>query len=153
MQHLATLMQAPIEGAKPNGQKPLSCVPPTPSAMALMQDSKGRQELTNLVFQCFQGLKTYGKEPEQLESVNGMFQLVLADYPIEKIRNAFAFYLRHNSEMPAPADIAQIIERGNKPPFEKSVYVAIGKKSPEHRTSEEWAYMRDYEKFIVSGKF
>lgn len=152
MKQLATLMQAPLDSARPNGQKPPSCVPPTPSAMALMQDSKGRQELTNLVFQCFQGLKTYGKEPEQLESVNGMFQLVLADYPIEKIRQAFAFYLRRNSEMPAPADIAQIIDRGNKPPFEKAVYVSISRKSAEHRTSEEWAYMRDYEAFIVSGK-
>lgn len=105
-----------------------------------------------MLMQCFQALKLYGKEPEQIEGVIAMFRMVLADYPMDKIKAAFTFYLRHNSEMPAPADIATIIERGGKPPFERAVYVSISKKHPDQRTSTEWDYMRDYERFITTGK-
>ena len=105
-----------------------------------------------MIMQCFQTLKTYGKEPEQIESIIPMFNMVLGDFTFQQIESAFAFYLKHNTEMPAPADIANIITRGNKPPFEKSIYIAIGKKHPEERTSEDWQYMRDYERFMISGK-
>jgi hypothetical protein len=105
-----------------------------------------------MVKQCFDGLKTYGKEPEQLEATIGLFRMVLSDYPFDKIRNAFALYLKTNTEMPAPADIANIIERGGKPPFDKSIYVSISKKHPEDRNHDEWEYMKDYENFMISGK-
>ena len=67
--------------------------------------------------QCFEALKTYGKEPEQMVAVANMFQMVLSDYPISKIKSAFKTYLKTNSELPAPADIVHLIERGNKPPW------------------------------------
>lgn len=125
----------------------------TPSgAVTLKANEEARLELSTFLFQCFDSLKLYGKEPEQMAATNSMFQLVLADYTIEQVRQAFAFYLRYNSEMPAPADIANIIERGGKPPFERSVYIAIGKKHPEDRTSEEWHYKKDYERFMITGK-
>lgn len=87
-----------------------------------------------------------------MEATVATFNLVLADYEFSRIKDAFAFYLRSNTEMPAPADIANIIERGNKPPFDKAVYVSISKKSGEERTREEWQYMREYERFMVTGK-
>jgi hypothetical protein len=117
-----------------------------------MNDQEGKKELVNLLHQGFKALKLYGKEAEHLTSIIQMFNLVLSDYPIEKIRKAFAYYLRHNSEMPTPADIAVIIERGNKPPFDKSVYISISKKNPDQRTSDEWEYMKEYENFIITGK-
>lgn len=116
-----------------------------------MEDQDGRRKLTNLLFQCYDSLKVYGKEPEQLDNLNKMFQMVLADFPYEAIEKAFIYYISHNSELPAPADIATIIRRGNKPPFDKTVYVTISKKYPEDRTRAEWAYMKDYENFMVEG--
>lgn len=104
-----------------------------------------------MVFQCFQALKLYGREPEQLEAVNGMFQLVLAEYHLSDIRRAFAYYLSVSSEMPTPADICNIIRRGNKPPLERSVYVSISKKPPCERDTYEWSYMREYEAFLIHG--
>lgn len=86
-----------------------------------------------------------------MESINPLFQLVLADYPIAKIEKAFAFYLKFNSEMPTPADIVTIIERNGRPPFDKSVYIAVCKKNADERTSEEWRYKEDYERFIITG--
>ena len=102
-----------------------------------------------MLFQCFQSLKLYGREPEALEALVSMFQMVLHDYTMDQIRQAFALHLKRSNEMPTPADIANIIERGGKPPFERAVYVAIGKRDPVTRTSDEWAYMRDYEVHAV----
>lgn len=118
---------------------------------ALREDRDGKKHLAVLIAQCFDTLRLYGKEPEQLESVNSIFQIVLADYPLEKISNAFAAYLKRNNEFPAPADIVQIIERDGKPPFDKAVYVAVQRKPPEDRTPEEWSYIREYEDFKIRG--
>lgn len=101
--------------------------------------------------QCFQTLRLYGKEPEVLESVVAMFRLVLADYPVEKIIAGFGAWLKRSNEMPTPADIANIIDRGGKPPLERVVYVAIGQRDPVTRTSEEWAYMREFEAAVIAG--
>lgn len=121
--------------------------------LATLTDSpEDRKQLTNLLFQCFDALKVYGKEPEQLENVNAMFQMVLAGYPYEKIRQAFTFYLKFNSDLPAPADIAMIIERGNKPPLDRSVYISLTKKDAYSRTSDEWSYINEYENFQLRGQ-
>lgn len=98
-------------------------------------------------------LKIYGKSPEQMENVTKMFSFVLADYSYDKIQGALVYYAKHYNEMPAPADIATIIERGHKPPFDKAVYVAMSKCDPCHRSSAEWAYMRDYEHFMITGGY
>lgn len=149
MQHLADIMPKVL--ANPSGQG-LQSPSRTSNSVTLIDHPEGRLELSEFLFQCFDALKVYGKEPDQMKHVNSMFQLVLADYPIDKIRSAFTYYLKFNSDLPAPADIATIIERGNKPPFDRAVYVAISKKQAEDRTSDEWKYMRDYEHFIVTGK-
>lgn len=106
-----------------------------------------------MIFQCFQSLNVYGKEPEALENVVSIFTLVLADYPMEKIRQAFGYYLKFNDQMPTPSAIVNIIERGNKPPLERSVYIAISKKPAEEREKEDWQYLREYEKFAKTGEY
>ena len=125
------------------------------SELALIQDPKGRQELSSFVAQCFEALKTYGKEPEQMVAVANMFQMVLADYPIDKIKSAFKAYLKTHSDMPAPADIAHLIERGTKPALDRSVYVELCRRHKHERFSRwtaEWEYMRDFERFQMTGK-
>lgn len=87
-----------------------------------------------------------------MKNMNAIFQIALADYSIEQIHAAFAFHLKYGKGLPEPSDIATVIERGNKPPFERSVYINFTKKSPENRTSDEWKYIREYEKFMVTGK-
>ena len=137
------------ERPRTNGEKPLSSEDSKPSSLSLRTDGDGQKALAVMLQQCFQTLRIYGKEPESLESVIAMFRLVLADYPVENITEAFRVWLKRSNEMPTPADIASIIERGGKPPLERAVYVAIGKRDPAMRTSDEWAYMRDYEAYAV----
>lgn len=119
----------------------------------LLHDQTGRETLTVMLSQSFRALKLYGKEPEDFAAIDAMFQLVLADYSIDKIKQAFAVYLKRHNELPAPADIVQIIERDGKPPLERAVYVSISKKQPEDRTTSDWSYMREYEKYSKTGAY
>jgi len=125
--------------------------------LTLSESSKARGQMALMVSQCFDALRQYGKEPEQVEGVVRLFSLVLAPYSMKQISQAFSVYLSRYSEMPTPADIAQIIRRGGKPPFEKSVYVALCQK--RERTSfvdagyhgnglstEEEDYIKEYER-------
>ena len=104
------------------------------------------------LYHCFQGLSTYGKEPEALESIIYLFNLTLGDYTWQQIEGAFKYYWRNFKGLPEPADIANIIDRGNKPPFERSVYVSVMKKQADERTKDEWRYIEDYQEFIISGE-
>ena len=121
------------------------------SLPAIKDDQAGRKRLTEVIEMAYNGLKVYGKEPEQLGDARKLFQFVLADFNITQIREAFSYYFKNYSEFPAPADIANIIQRGNKPPFDRAVYVTISKKQPEDRSSGEWEYMRDYEAHMLNG--
>jgi hypothetical protein len=156
MEALANLIPRTLDQIKPNGLKPLSDEPP--KAVVLHQNPQAKQKLAVMLMQSFQALKTYGKEPEQIEAIIGFFNIALADYPFEKIEKAFAFYIRNNSEMPTPGDIANIIERGGKPAFDKAVYLSICKKLQADPyaygvlTADEREYKADYEKFMVTGK-
>jgi hypothetical protein len=124
-----------------------------------MKNPQAKQRLAVMLAQSFQSLRTYGKEPEQIGAVISMFNMVLADYTFEQIEAAFAFYLKTSNEMPAPADIANIIERGNKPTFDRTVYLRLAKRLEADPyaynvlSAEEREYMKDYERFQVTGKF
>lgn len=99
----------------------------------------------------YNSLKTYGKDRSQLKQLTTMFLWALADYPYSKIQNALRFYAKNYNEMPTPADIVSIIERNGKPPFDKTVYVGLRQKPKEDLLDEEWEYIREYEKWSISG--
>lgn len=151
MESIGKQTGAVVERLRTSGGKPLSSEGSPPSSLSLRTDSDGQKALAVMLQQCFQTLRIYGKEPEALESVIAMFRLVLADYSVGAITDAFRIWLKRSNEMPTPADIASIIERGGKPPFERAVYVNLSRKAAEDRTSEEWAYMRDYEADRLAG--
>lgn len=131
-------------------------------ALPLKNDPEGRKQLGALIVQCFDALKLYGKEPEQLKNAAALFQFALADYPMEKINEAFRAYLNRSSEMPTPADICVLIRRSNKPPLEKSVYIALVQKRErttvkysygtyDDLTNEEKQYIAEFEEFQIHG--
>ena len=149
MESIGKLAGKAVAQTRTSGPKPPSLKGSPSSSLSLRSDSEGQKALAVMLQQCFQTLRVYGKEPEALESVIAMFRLVLADYSVEKITGAFRLWLKRSNEMPAPADIANIIERGGKPPFERAVYVSLSRKPPEQRTSDEWEYMREYENHAI----
>ena len=88
--------------------------------------------------------------------VLGLFMIVLSDYTQDEIERAFARWFKNSTRFPLPADIVNIIERGGKPAFEKSVYIALQEKVKNCAamvTSDEWIYIKDYEKYMISGEY
>lgn len=152
MQPLSNILPKALDQAKATASnKPLSTAPTT--SLVLKDDQEGIRRLTNLLAQCFDIFPLYGREPEAADNIRKAFRLTLSDYPIDKIADAFRYHLKISRDFPVPADIVTIIERGNKPPFDKAVYVALSRKYKEHLTTDEWQYMNDYERFIKSGRY
>jgi hypothetical protein len=91
-----------------------------------------------MLFQCFNALKVYGKEPEQMTDTVALFQRVLGPYPFPAIQRAFDAYLSRNTSMPAPADIVNIIDPP-KPELSAALYVSLQEKSRDgtYLTPEE----------------
>jgi len=143
-QPIAAALQAAVESTRQTAQKPQSFVQPLQEVTPLKQDTRGKQELAAMLYQCFQGLKVWGKEPESLEGAVRLFELALADYPMDVIRKAFSVYLKRSNEMPGTGDIVGIIKRKGRMPLAKEVYVTISKKDVEYRTADEQEYMREY---------
>lgn len=76
----------------------------------LRESRKEQEQLGELIVQCFDTLKTYGKTTDQLANMVAIFAMVLGKYPYQKVREGFMKYMENNSEMPAPADIIKLID-------------------------------------------
>ena len=115
-----------------------------PQGVCLAQDPSGQKNLTILLATCFDALKVYGKEPEQLESLNSVFQMCLSEFTFAEVREAFKVYLMSNAEMPAPADIVKII----RPPrvWCATSFIDIKRRSREgeYITQREQQYCVDF---------
>ena len=137
-----------------NLQRPTGLTPQSNGRLPtvpISQDSQGRTALAVMLQQCFQALNLYGKEPEQIEAAINIHQMVLAPFPIEQIRAAFAKWLETHDTFPAPANIVSLIKRGGKPPLSEAVYISISKKPGDQRTKDDWEYLRNYEDYIRKG--
>lgn len=122
-------------------------------SLALSEDVEGKIKLKEIIGFCFDSQRVYGKEPEQIGNVNKMFQLILAEYPYEKIRAAFIRFLKTSPEMPTPADICRLIDGEGKPVFDKSTYIALQKRkdADDYLTPKERKYMQEYENQNIEG--
>jgi hypothetical protein len=99
-----------------------------PPSTALSKKSQAEKEqLTDILGQCFNVLKTYGREPESLADMNKMFQMALENYPHHRIKEAFLEHVKSSNEMPTPADIIAIIDSRSVSP-----------QRYEHSTPEEY---------------
>lgn len=82
--------------------------------------------------------KQYGKTAEELETLVEGFSWALSDYPMPDILNALKQYITSHPDIPAPADLRNIID---PPPQELSaaLYVSLQKKafSGEYLLSDE----------------
>jgi hypothetical protein len=113
--------------------------------LPLHHDPKGRQLLATRLYRDFYAMKTYGKEPESLESIVSLFNETLAGYPLYKINAALVTHAQRSQEFPTPADIVGLIRRNGRPPLSEARFVAISRKDGADRTPEEWQYLRDWE--------
>ena len=90
-------------------------------------------------------MKTYGKEPESLNSIIQTMLSDLAEYPIEKIMLAFKTHAVRSSEFPTTADLVGLIKRNGRPPLKESDVIAIRKKDGQDRTREDWDTLKAWD--------
>ena len=129
---------------KMNEQEPLSGAQQLRVALPLKNDKLGTQRLSVRLYQEFQAAKTYGKDPEALESMIPLFTTALADFPIEKIEKAFDTFSQRSDEFPTRFDIITIIKRNGRPPIKESDIIAINKKDGSDRTPADWQMLREW---------
>lgn len=135
---------------KSNGQ---SRPTPTslPSATKLRDCREGQNQLTMLLAQCFLMQKGYGEKAEDAATRDAGFQWLLADYTIGQIKDAFKKYVSTHADMPAPADIINII---NPPPpkIDWPLYIEIKKRLRDGNvfvTNEQKDFCRNCEDIAI----
>jgi hypothetical protein len=72
--------------------------------------------------------KQYGKTEAEIQILVEGFCWILADYPMEKIIEAMRNYCTKENDIPAPADIRNIIDPPPVP-MSAAVYVSLKKRS------------------------
>lgn len=111
--------------------------------------------LSNAIETLYGAQKTYGKTPEQMEKLAQMIVYAFSDKPAQDVREALAKMALYSSELPTVAELAQVIYRKGKPPFDKTVYLGLARKRDNGDgmllSSDDWAYLRDYENYMKSG--
>lgn len=133
------------------------------SVLTLANDPAGMASLADMLAMCYETLNVYGKKPEQIETAVKLFSIVLAENCIGDVRKAFVAYLRNHRDMPTPSDIIGYIRREGRPPFDRSIYIALCEKRKhtawsdgiqpwqkgDGLTDAETRYISDYERFEV----
>lgn len=91
-------------------QKKQSDKPLSPGDLPISDCKESQQKVSAILFKCFNSLKVYGKEPEQLKDTVDVFLMVLGKYSYNQFQNAMSKYLSRKADMPTPADIVNIID-------------------------------------------
>jgi hypothetical protein len=87
-----------------------SCEPLPPGVLPLKSDHQARQTLAARLYRDFHAMKTYGKEPESLESIISLFNETMEDFSGDEIFKAMHKHAKASPEFPTPADIITRIE-------------------------------------------
>ena len=113
---------------------------------AIKDSPEARNHLTRLLSQTYALLKKYGERADVTEMRDAGFQMILADYPINDVEEAFWQYLKTNKDVPTPSDILAIVDPKTQP-LCKEVYIRLSQKRDKGDTldSTEWKYIRQYE--------
>ncbi len=145
MKTIAESITAISNQPKPIEGKRLSVAPQSQAALLLKNGSESKKALAARLYRDFYAMKTYGKEPESLDSIISLFNEGLADFPVDKINAAFRLHAQRSAEFPTLADIVGIIRRNGKPTLKESDIIAIRKKDGEDRTGAEWAMLKEWD--------
>lgn len=149
MEHIETHLTA-ITQPRTTAQKQQLSVA-LPGHVTISQDQAGQKALAVELYQRFQASKTYGKDPEALDSIIAVFVRDLAEYPIEKVMQAVKTHSERSPEFPTVADIVGLIKRNGRREIKESDIIAIRRKDGEDRTRQDWDMLRQWEEQLSEG--
>lgn len=78
------------------------------------RSASDKMQLMEILRQTCALQKAYGKTSDELETLVEGFSWALAEYHIDEITRAMAHYIKTNADIPAPANIIEIIEMFRK---------------------------------------
>lgn len=104
------------------------------------------KDLTKVLGACFESQKTYGQDASKIEKLVKVFDLILEDYDIKVIRDAFVQHLKQAIDFPTPADIINIID----PPvlLDKPTYIAAKGWLAKNKDAPFTLQERDYSNYV-----
>ena len=126
-------------------------LPSTELAHNLRNDAVGRVSTVEAIHQCFAMCDTFGKTPEQLETMTDGFLSMLGDFPAKKVMLAFETHVKRSRNLPALADIIGLIKRNGKPELKDMDYRIILDKNPKERTMWDWQVLKDRDAEMNEG--
>ena len=107
-----------------------------------------------MLFQICSMQKGYGDTVDKFDTRLRGFLWALNGFPMNKITAAFRRYCLTKNDIPAPADIVQLIEGEGKPIMDKGTYASIKNRMKDQYTyisPREKEYVRNYENHHLSG--
>lgn len=111
----------------------------------LKNNGEARKNIALELYQRYAASKTYGKDPEALESIISTYITDLGDYPVQYVIEAVKIHARNSQEYPTISDIVGIIRRRGRKPIPKEVYISKQKIAPEDRSQKDWETIATYE--------
>lgn len=120
-----------------------SCVDTPRKSMAT--DPKAREQAVIAIRQCFDVCETYGKTPQQLETMVDAMIGMLGDYQPDLVMRAFRTHVERSSKLPTLADIVGLIRRGGRPEVTYSDVIEARKVPADTRTPEDWELIRRWD--------
>ena len=135
-----------IELLPENQQRTNALALPSCGGLALRDDTDGQKALAVELYDRFHAMKTYGKEPESLESITRIFKRDLAEYPTGRILQAISTHAMRCDEFPTVSDIVGLIQRNGRPPLRESDIIAIRKKDGADRSRADWKTLEEWER-------
>lgn len=111
----------------------------------LKNNGDARKNIALELYQRYAASKTYGKDPEALESIISTYIKDLGDYQACHVMEAIKIHARNSQEYPTISDIVGIIRRRGRKPIPREVYISKQKIDPENRTQKDWDVIAAYE--------
>lgn len=98
--------------------------------------------------QLCQAQKNYGKTESDFKTIVKAYLAILSDFTVEQILDAMRRYMRMQSDIPAPADLARILAPNEQENLSPVVYAHFRRKvrNGEFLTSEERKYCEKFER-------
>lgn len=122
------------------------------AVLGLKDDLQGQKALAVELYDRFHAMKTWGKEPESLESIIRIFKKDLWRFTADEILEAISLHSQRSQEFPTVYDITNLIMRDGKPPIKESDIIAIRQKDGELRTRAEWNLLREWDEQQQTGQ-
>jgi hypothetical protein len=105
-----------------------------------------KKKLAVVLGQVFDMQHQFGKTTGQIENIIAGFHWALKDYSVDTVLDGIRQYVMRKSDIPAPADIINIIDPApRKPEFDRAYYVHLRKLKDEQG---EFALSRDEEEYL-----